>query len=85
MRLYPKAGITRQERTLEEGFERWTGQDRWGIFREHPGMYRALRWRQSHVHRHERVRAHTNTQWGQRVLVSAQLKPGRVRRVQSKS
>lgn len=61
MRLYPKAGITRHERTLEEGFERWTGQDRWGIFREHPGMYRALRWRQSRVHRHECVHTHIHT------------------------
>lgn len=52
MRLYPKAGIARQERAVEKGFEGWAVQDKWGIFRESPGTYRALRWKQGSVHRY---------------------------------
>lgn len=50
LRLHPKAGITRQGWTLEEGFKGQAGQARWGIFRESPGTHSALRWRQLCIH-----------------------------------
>lgn len=49
MRLHPKAGITTQERALEEGFEGQAEQDGWGTFRESTGTCRALRCRESCV------------------------------------